>query len=267
MGIPNSQLETWSHQGAQTNAEITHLSIRNAISNLSWRGIELKDYLQGSYRNSTNIYGNSDVDIIVQLSHLLNLLGPQELSRYRQDVFNILNSKIYGKITLGTKSIKVEKRPLNADVVVCQLASVNSVECIRFFAQDGREIINYPKQHLDNGARKNALTSKAYKKTIRIFKKMRDRLIANDWRIQEGVAPSYFIECLLYNVPDEYFVGNYDQTVPSTLNWINQNLNQVEFCCQNGQVYLFGDSPEQWSRDRAATFIDALIGMWDGWGT
>jgi len=36
MGIPESQLETWSHQGAVTTAEATHKSIRNALNSYKW---------------------------------------------------------------------------------------------------------------------------------------------------------------------------------------------------------------------------------------
>lgn len=56
MGIPESQLETWSHQGAVTTARATHESVRNALESYeSWpRDVEYEVYLQGSYKNDTN---------------------------------------------------------------------------------------------------------------------------------------------------------------------------------------------------------------------
>ena len=69
MPIPESQLETWSHQGAVTTAKQTHESIRNVLNSHTWQsGVNFEDYLQGSYRNTTNIRGDSDVDVVTQLN-------------------------------------------------------------------------------------------------------------------------------------------------------------------------------------------------------
>ena len=69
MSIPESQLETWSHQGAITTAKATHESIGKALdSSEKLSQVKPEVYLQGSYRNSTNIRGDSDVDIVVQLN-------------------------------------------------------------------------------------------------------------------------------------------------------------------------------------------------------
>ena len=68
MTIPESQLETWSHLGAAVSAQNTHNSIRNSLSSYKWPpGISYDVYLQGSYRNFTNIRGDSDVDVVAQL--------------------------------------------------------------------------------------------------------------------------------------------------------------------------------------------------------
>lgn len=76
MPIPESQLETWSHQGAVTTAKATHESIRNALTastspvrQLVANG-SVNIYLQGSYKNDTNIRGDSDVDIVVELNSI-----------------------------------------------------------------------------------------------------------------------------------------------------------------------------------------------------
>jgi hypothetical protein len=69
MGIPESQLETWSHQGATTSASAFCKRIRTALQNdatLAIRNFEM--FLQGSYRSSTNIHGDSDVDVVVTLN-------------------------------------------------------------------------------------------------------------------------------------------------------------------------------------------------------
>ena len=90
MGIPESQLETWSRQGATTTAVSTHESIRKALS-ADTSLITYQDYdsyLQGSYRNSTNIRGDSDVDVVVQLNSVFNsnvsALTADEISAYNR---------------------------------------------------------------------------------------------------------------------------------------------------------------------------------------
>ena len=263
MGIPNSQLETWSHPGAQESAKRTHESIRTALEGLSWVGMSKTEYLQGSYKNRTNIYGNSDVDLVVEFNASW-LFSYQEFFQYRQSVMNAIATRGRKSVSGGNKSIKVANSPLNADVVVCQRASNGSNECIRFFSQDGQSIVNYPQQHFDNGAKKNKTNGEKYKPTIRIFKNMREWLVKNRW-IDSDLAPSYFVECLLFNVPDGYFNGRFEQTVPSIIDWLKQNKYGRVYKCQNQQTYLFGNGPDKWPQDNAIEYVNMLEGMWYGW--
>jgi hypothetical protein len=143
MGIPESQFETWSHQGAIVTSKATHESIRNAlVANSSLvKDKKFEIYLQGSYKNDTNIYGESDVDVVVQLnssfhydlsalpvneSLLFKQIYPSAAiylwNNFRADVLNALQA-YYGasKISEGNKSLKVgeESGRLPADIVVC----------------------------------------------------------------------------------------------------------------------------------------------------
>src|SRR5713226_4354029 len=70
MAIPESQLATWSHQGAITTAAATHASIRSALGAPSSpiQSMDYEAFLQGSYKNDTNIRGDSDVDLVAQLN-------------------------------------------------------------------------------------------------------------------------------------------------------------------------------------------------------
>jgi hypothetical protein len=38
--------------------------------------------------------------------------------------------------------------------------------------------------------------------------------------LPDGVAPSYFVEGLIYNVPDANFGGNYKDTFVNCFNWL-----------------------------------------------
>ena len=70
MAIPESQLSRWSHHGAQDSSKRTHEIIRRALSAHRWPADMTYDfYLQGSYRNDTNIRGDSDVDCLSLLSN------------------------------------------------------------------------------------------------------------------------------------------------------------------------------------------------------
>jgi len=70
MAIPQNQLATWCYQGATVSAQASYASIQAALggSDSSIRYKDYEIYLQGSYRNDTNIYGDSDVDVVVQLN-------------------------------------------------------------------------------------------------------------------------------------------------------------------------------------------------------
>ena len=69
MPIPESQLERWSHQGSVTQSRNTYNSIKNVLeaNSTPYSGKSFKVFLQGSYGNDTNIYAESDVDIVIRL--------------------------------------------------------------------------------------------------------------------------------------------------------------------------------------------------------
>ena len=74
------------------------------------------------------------------------------------------------------------------------------------------------------------------------------------WSLQAGsalgLAPSYFVECLIYNAPDAAFQYSFQETYHSIVNWMVQN-DLDRLICQNEQQWLFGPSPEQWSVEDA----------------
>ena len=83
MGIPSSQIEIWSHQGAVRTSSETYHAIRDALydANAAYSDMDFEVYLQGSYCNDTNIYAESDVDVVIQLNstfHSNKKLLPQE---------------------------------------------------------------------------------------------------------------------------------------------------------------------------------------------
>ena len=70
MPIPESQLAAWSHQGSITQSSTTYNSIKNVLeaSTTPYASKNFKVFLQGSYGNDTNVYKDSDVDIVMRLN-------------------------------------------------------------------------------------------------------------------------------------------------------------------------------------------------------
>src|SRR5713101_2378252 len=69
MAIPESQLDTWSHQGSITQSSTTYATVKRALeaSDAKYAGKSYEVFLQGSYGNDTNIYAESDVDVVIRL--------------------------------------------------------------------------------------------------------------------------------------------------------------------------------------------------------
>ena len=291
MAIPESQLSRWSDHGAQDTAKRTHEAIRRVLDAYRWpQGMTYDFYLQGSYRNDTNILGDSDVDVVLEMTstfkHDTGSLSQYEQQAvvssfqtatydwndFRREVLKALEggfgSSMVGQ---GNKSIKLKADPprLAADAVACMghrryESSYSYAEGITFYAlQDKRWIVNYPKEHYKNGAGKSTRTSDRFKRTVRMFKNARNHMESTG-RISADLAPSYFVECLIYNSPDWAFQYGFQDTYGAVVNWMVQS-NLAGLICQNGQQRLFGPSPEQWSVDDARAFANELVSLWNNW--
>ena len=291
MPIPESQLSRWSHHGPQQKSIRTHKAIRNVLANHRWpAGMTYDFYLQGSYHNDTNLPGDSDVDVVLELKsvfrHDSSSLSRQEQNRlsstfqppahdwndFRRETLKALRGGFgEAKVGQGNKSVKLKgaSRRLAADIVVCmeyrKYTSYQSyTQGIVFQAQqDNHWVVNFPRLHHDNGAEKGRRTGDRYKRTVRMFKSARNHLEATG-QINSKLAPSYFLECLLYNAPDSAYQPGFQDTFRSIVNWMNQT-NLERLVCQNGQQALFGGNQEQWAMADARTLADQLAGLWNNW--
>ena len=179
--------------------------------------------------------------------------------------------------TKSRKSQKVEASGSrrNADVVVAfeyrHYYEFNSLyderfeTGVAFYTSDNTLIANYPKQHSANLTTKHQATGNNFKPIVRIFKNMRSRLVDNGI-IGDGIAPSYFIEGLLYNIPNSCFFGSYENIVLNILRWLHQTTDRTNFVCANEQYYLLRDNdPVCWPCSDGAQFINAVFRLWDYW--
>jgi hypothetical protein len=258
------------------------VSIRNALARYKGWTKETKYdiFLQGSYKNDTNLRRDSDVDVVVQLAARLrprvaalirlqleqdqaHKLAHERWQSFHNHVLKALRAT-YGTeaVTPGRKSLKLAKGkiPALADVVV----TLRYETGLAFYLPDERRwVVSYPQQHHTRGLKKELATNGQYKRTIRMFKAARNHLIDNH-AIRNRTAPSYFIECLVYNVPNGLFKPSLGQSYCGVVEYLaSAGLQQFE--CQNGVRELFGPSRDLWSVDEAQRFVSALARLWEKW--
>jgi hypothetical protein len=294
MTIPESQLAVWSKQGATVGSANTHTSLKTALVQHRWpTGMSYTTYLQGSYSNATNIRGNSDVDLVVECRavqysnlteaekrHLAIQPGAFGWADFRREVIAALVN-YYGtdSVKPSNKSVKVlpdsSGNRLPADVVPCikyvEYKNGNVYgEGITFWAQNPPEQIkNFPKHHLENGSAKNSSTQTDgwYKPSVRMFKNARERIIGGNGT-QRKQFPSYFVECLQYNVPNELYGSSYQSTYFKVIDYLGKVLLTADsdrFVCQNYKRWLFGPGSTQWNKSDAQAFVANLVHLWDSW--
>ncbi len=298
MAIPANQLERWSHQGSVTQSKQTYATVKNALeaATASYKDRNFKVFLQGSYGNDTNIYAESDVDVVIRYDGAffrdLSSLPPDQLAAYnnhysgpadypydnfKSHVQSALKTAFGNSVRPGTKAIKIDANNSrrSADVVVAyeyrrynkfiSMWDESYTLGIGFLNSTGNLIANYPDQHSENLTTKHQAINNRFKPTVRMFKNMRSKLV-EDRVIADGTAPSYYIEGLLYNVPNPNFVSDESERVYNILKWLDDTKDRSKFRCANEQYYLLLDgSPVCWPKANGSAFIDAVIKLWNGW--
>lgn len=295
MPVGEAQLETWSAQGSIQQSAATYKAISGVLNDTGspYYLKNFETFLQGSYGNDTNVWADSDVDIVIRLSSVFysntDDLSPAEkanydsnrspteysLAKFKEEVTSWM-TKNYGAGVDGSgKAIYVpgNGHRRDADVLACaehrHYASYPAYgqptyrEGIVFWTKDKTKIVNYPKQHSANCTNKHQNTNGYFKPTVRIFKNIRNRMIA-DGRLQEGIAPSYFVEGMLWNVPNNLFGTSYQQTVINCFNHIYGMQDKSQLTCANGIHWLLRHGYSVcWSPDNHNTFMEAFKKFWN----
>jgi hypothetical protein len=296
MPIPESQLNTWSHQGSITQSSDTYNSIKGTLDSKDtpYSGKNYKVFLQGSYGNDTNIYSESDVDVVIKLNgcfkHDLSSIPTEQQDafkashsdasythvNFKADVLSALSEQYGHDVEAGEKAIAITANGnrRKADVIAAiqfrryhkflSISDQSYDEGICFYTGTGTQIANYPKQHSDNLTKKHQDTSQWFKPMARILKNLRSRLIT-EGMLESGDAPSYYLEGLLYNVPDDQFGTSYAGSFANAINWLS-TADKTKFVCANRQYYLLrDDSPVTWRTDKCEAFLSASIDLWNQW--
>lgn len=298
MAIPESQLETWSRQGSITQSAQTYGIIERVLNDSTspYYSKDFSIFLQGSYGNDTNVYRESDVDVVIRLNQtyyantdsltpgakanydIALSRAPYSNADFKADVFAWLQKKFGADVEPGKKAIfiKGSGNRRDADVLVCaqhrhyraESTGVDTqyIEGIIFWTNDGAEIVNYPKQHSENCTAKHQSTNQRFKRIVRVYKNMRNRMI-DDKYISDGVAPSYFLEGMLWNVPPEEFVQSFEDSFVSTFNWL-VNTDKTKLSCANNIHWLVRDNLIVcWSTANFDAYLAAAKSYWNDWGT
>jgi hypothetical protein len=253
------------------------------------RGYTYEIVVQGSYANKTNIRAHSDVDLVVQLKmpfegDVRGMHGG-DLRRFRaryegaaagwhefhQDVVAGLRERFF--VDPRGKCVDIKDwdslMRIPADVVpaieyrhyrsVSRGSAEDFEEGIYFEDGSGKPVFSFPKQHLKNGIRKDHATGGRFKQVVRIVKNARLHAAAEGAEVSD--LPSYFVECIVYNVPDDRFRSPVlADAYRECLGWLAENRAKSQvFMCQNELVGLFDDDHAAWTAESVGHLVD-LVG-------
>jgi hypothetical protein len=223
------KLESWKGPSSDTEhdkQERTERMIRQAIQDHEpLNDCKLTIFTKGSYANNTNVRLDSDVDIAIECTECVYWEEAKQGSRpsgytsysgiwtpekLRTEIVTALYEKFPGQIdTTGTTAIQINSSSarVDADVVPCfsyeyYFTNGSVLQGTKIFKNGGGSIVNYPLQQLEYGTNKNNRTNYAYKKVVRILKRVQNLLVSTE---SFRCLPSYFIESLVFNCPDELF--------------------------------------------------------------
>jgi len=193
-------------------------------------------YLHGSYANKSNIYFPSNMEIMVELT-TTKRFSPEEVSlegnyfidvplefgpkEFRALFTEMMQNLVGDKITERPKSLRLselEKIKHDIDITPClsfhhyqhnDKKEVNRTRGILLHDTDiGRNIVSFPRLHSQNGFDKDKITDGNFKRMVRVFKTLH-HLNVNEFSFTESsTGKGYFVECLLYNVPNELFIDS-----------------------------------------------------------
>jgi len=286
--VSEETLAGWTAPSSSTEQDKqdrTERMIREAVDeHPAFDDCELRIFVKGSYANNTNVRADSDVDLAVECTEVeyweesepgarrdngTPYTGVWTPSKLRTELTAALKAKFSGQVDdSGRVAIEVHASTarVDADVVPCfshrgYFPSGESRTGTKIFTTTGLGFENYPDQHLENGREKNKSTGHAFKKTVRILKRVANEMfIEGDHR----EVPSYFVECLVYECPDVVFArSTWVGTVNDALVHIWDELEGGEptddsdrWLEVNECFYLF-HSGQKWSRTDGRDFSQA----------
>jgi hypothetical protein len=281
------KLVGWTGASSPTEQEKqdrTERMIRDAIDACTeFDDYDIEVYVKGSYANKTNVRADSDVDIAVKCNEVMYSEEQESGSKPAGNPYNGIWTPSYLRSELkealvakfgdqvdssGSTAFKINSSTarVDADVVPCfsyryYFTSGGYRSGSRVFKKDGSSLENYSQQQLDKGKAKDGRTNGDYKRVARIMKRVENLMVENDFH---RVVPSFFMECLVYNCPDEIFLrSTWTEAVKGVIYHIWESLegdeptdNSERWLEANEAKYLF-HSAQDWDREDGRDFAQA----------
>ncbi len=285
------QLTNWTKPPSnteQTKLEHSERMVRDAISSdKKLKEKSTETFGQGSYANNTNVRLNSDIDINVRYTggYYFNLpanvteedvniahIGSSgySFSEFKNDVENALVNK-FGRsdVVRNDKCITIKENTnrVETDVVPTwnfrrYSKDATYVLGAKFWSDKGISIVNYPKQHIENGINKNRDTYRRFKRLTRLHRKLRYKMIDDGESVNDNIT-SFLLECLIWNVPN-CIMNDYDtwtERLKESIIYIYNNTKEESTCKEWGEVsellYLF-HSGRKWSYQDVNSYMQLL---------
>jgi hypothetical protein len=296
----HSIFTTWAKPPSETEeakarnaARMINDAIRKSPALL---GKNFSVYASGSYRNNTNTRADSDIDVAVVLKDTVYYELPADRSvtretlgftpvkysfdDFREDVGRALVQALGASgVGAGDKAFDVHENSyrLDADVSVFlehrRYTGQRNQDGTWFYysgvemrprAEPNRRIINWHEQHYNEGVARNSATRRRFKRVVRILKRLREEMkesSSSEARAAAGVVPSFLIECLCFNAPDQCFNRREDSYFDDASAVITDLWNACKDSTRAGKLlevsrmkWLFG-SGNQWKPQQAQEFL------------
>jgi hypothetical protein len=283
--------------------------IREAIrssSKLAAHDIEV--FAQGSHANRTNVPRESDVDVCVMLRDTFGLewqttagfpitdpaliasmrsqLGIIDATYTYADFRNDVGAALVAKfgpsaVERGDKAFDVHETRTRVDSDVLAAFAhrrysrdpatglINLQEGTKFYPDSGGQIENFPKQQYANGVTKNDATGGRFKGMVKGLKNLRNEMDDNGIAAA-GPIPSFLVECLVYNVPNDRFnnlsyVTDMKQVIYVAWEATNTDEGCRDWVEESGLKWLLRGA-QKWTRQDANAFLRAAWN-YDGLGS
>lgn len=272
-----------SEEAMADNAASVIRSALNAYAPLS--NVNFEVYATGSYRNNTNVRGESDIDVAtvchemfyyelpmgtVASSFGLNTPAIYTFDHFRADVRAALVARFGSGMTPGDKAFNVHENTyrLEADVTpFCEYRRYTGAgafdEGVKSVSRSGQEFVNWHADHYAQGVRRNSNTGRRFKRLTRILKNVKFAMLEDGSaaaKLAAKAVPSFLVECLMFNASDNCFglSNGYARDVRAAIAdlWVATKPEErwrdmLEVNCRK---WLFR-GPQPWTRDVAHTFL------------
>ena len=249
-------------------------------------------YLQGCYACKTNTRFQSKMEVIVELTktreydyETMRRNDVKMRDNFFIDFEHYFDVKHFQDVLADeiTKLLRIEVTMGSTTILIPAFGnlhhSIDVFPCFKykFFNSNGGSIrgklvydrnldehfLMFTNLHAVNGNLKDSMTQGNFKRMVRLMKNLVAISAREDNIIH--VVRGYYVECLLYNVPNEmYFTrdGKLLSVFLKVINWLNF-ASLDDFVCQNQIWSLWGNADGFWYQSAARQFINDVIEFYE----